>query len=299
MTTSTYARRQLNPFAAVLQVVETEVARAFSANGLIWRIQTLANRPDHTWRSDTGTAPVQQFFNWGLWSSRRGMHEVSANPILDIGFMSDAAERLVGLLRQEIERLPFELRDHYERWACDRDGNPVALLDSAITREEMARIPVHRWCAAAADEHAFHSPRLAGAAHTTSIAAGPRAHAEYLERQVNRGGQVATWFRRNPDGSGIGLRRELRLPAGAFPEAGLREHWDDPLTAAVVRDYLDWSAPLLLTLPHLSDAQRNRLEQAALARASLVADLHRLFPTVVNPQLIERARVESRLRRSQ
>jgi len=298
VTTSSYARRQLNPFAAVLQVFETEVARAFSANGVVWRIQTLANRPDHTWRSDTGTAPVQQFFNWGLWSLQRGMHEVSANPILDIGFMSDAAEQLVGLLRQETDRLPFELRDHFECWACDQDGNPVALLDSAITGEEMEKIPDHPWCGTASDGPAFQSPSLAGA-QAVSVGMAPRAHAGYLERQVNRYAPLPTWFRRNPNGSGTGVLGEQQLPAGAFPETGLREDWDDPLTAAVVQDYLHWSAPLLLTLPHLSDARRERLERAAVARASLVADLHRLLPAVINPQLIEQARVEARLRRSQ
>jgi hypothetical protein len=226
------------------------------------------------------------------------MQGVSANPILDIGFMSAAADRLLGLLRQQLERLPFELGDRYERWACDRQGNPVALLDSAINREEMQRMPVHRWCAAAKDGPEFNSPSLAGA-HTAAVAAGPRAHAEDLERRVNRCAQVPTWFHRNPDGSGTGLRRELQFPASAFPGTGLREHWDDPLTAGAVRDYLDWSAPLLLTLPHLTDTQRARLERAALARATLVADLHRLFPAVVNPQLIEQARVEALLRRSQ
>jgi len=148
VNTSTYARRQLNPFAGVLQVVESGVARAFSANGILWRIQTVANRPDHTWRSDAGPAPVQQFFNWGMWSARRGMQQVTANPILDIGFMSGAAEELVSVLRREIDRLPFALKDHHELWACDRHGNPLALLDSVITAAEMQQISTHR-CASA------------------------------------------------------------------------------------------------------------------------------------------------------
>jgi hypothetical protein len=297
--TSTYARRQLNPFAAVLQVVETEVARAFSVNGVMWRIQTLANRPDHTWRSETATAPVQQFFNWGVWSLQKGMQGVCANPILDIGFMSTAAERLVALLRQQTDRLPFELKDHYERWACDRQGNPVALLDSAITRAELERQPAHLWCAGARDEQAFPSPSLAAAPHAASGTAAPRAALDYLERQVNQRAATPLDFQRNPDGTGTRLHDERQLPAAAFPETGLVEDWHDQLTTAVVRDYLDWSAPLLLTLPHLSDTQRERLERAALARATLVADLHRLFPAVANPQLIERARVEARLRRGQ
>ena len=282
MNTSTYARRQLNPFAGVLQVVESGVARAFSANGILWRIQTVANRPDHTWRSDAGPAPVQQFFNWGMWSARRGMQQVTANPILDIGFMSGAAEELVSMLRREIDRLPFELKDHHELWACDRHGNPLALLDSVITAAEMQQISTHRWCIGAQDEHPYQSPSLATA---PSVAAGTRTHADHLEYQVNQHAHAPAWFRRNPDGT--------------LPTTVLSTSWDDPLTAAAVQDYLDWSAPLLLTLPYLPDSLRDRLEHAAMARATLVADLHRVFPTVINAQLIEQARVEARLRRSQ
>jgi hypothetical protein len=78
----------------------------------------------------------------------------------------------------------------------------------------------------------------------------------------------------------------------------LREEWPQLADRDLVRDYLDWCAPFLLTLPDLGDAQRNRLEHAARARALEVDAIHRLYPKVVNPGLLDAIRVEARIRRS-
>jgi hypothetical protein len=54
----------------------------------------------------------------------------------------------------------------------------------------------------------------------------------------------------------------------------------------------------LLLLPLPGSAERARLEEQARRRAELVADLYRLYPRVMHPELIEQARVEARLRRA-
>jgi hypothetical protein len=45
--------------------------------------------------------------------------------------------------------------------------------------------------------------------------------------------------------------------------------------------------------------QRDRLEHAARARALEVDALHRLYPKVLDPGLLDAIRVEARIRRSQ
>jgi hypothetical protein len=65
-----------------------------------------------------------------------------------------------------------------------------------------------------------------------------------------------------------------------------------------VRAYLDWQAPWLLMLQHLSDPTRDRLEQAAVHRAMLMAESHVLFPKVIDSGRIVAARVEASLRRA-
>ena len=66
----------------------------------------------------------------------------------------------------------------------------------------------------------------------------------------------------------------------------------------LVRDYLDWSAPYLLTLPGLGDDLRDRLEHAARARAMEVEALYRLYPRFLNTDLLKAIRVEARMRRT-
>ncbi len=290
-----YAMRQLNPFSGMLQVVEQDMARAFSANGFLWRIQVLTERPDHTWRSGQEKT-VRQYFNWGLWSHRKGMHRVTANPILDIGAMQQIADELAAALPELERALPFTPRDHFEYWACDYDGTPVALIGSTLGPETARGTPDTRWRATALGEHGFVSRTLQAAGIPVHDGFSPRAHAERLESAVRHRAQSRLWFERLADGSGRRLDNDQTLEAEAFPPLGLATEWDDPLMQALAGDYLDWLAPLLLTLPDLQDAERAHLERAALNRAAVVADLYRLYPEVIDPRLIQRARVEARLR---
>jgi hypothetical protein len=111
----------------------------------------------------------------------------------------------------------------------------------------------------------------------------------------------AQWVRREADGGGTALPGEMaasRLGPEAFPELLLREDWPRADDAELVADYLAWQAPRLLTLPRLSEATRARLERSARSRALAVERLWRLFPRVIDPTLIEQARVEARIRRS-
>jgi hypothetical protein len=130
-----------------------------------------------------------------------------------------------------------------------------------------------------------------------------------VERVVNRAAGArprAQWFLRKSDRSGQALRgirteaelAQRNLPAEAFPEQQLRSHWPDRGDEQLVRAYLDWQAPWLLMLQHLSDPTRDRLEQAAVQRAMLMAESHVLFPKVIDSGRIVAARVEASLRRA-
>ena len=292
-----YAIRQLNPFEGTLQVIEQGLARAFSANGRLWRVQVMAERPQHTWRSED--APCHpQYFNWGFWSREQGMQRVTANPILDIGTMQQAADALVAALAPRLDDLPFPLEDRFEYWACEPDGRPVALLAAVCNRREAQGAPATAWRALPFGEHGFVSPALEAAGLPSADSHSPRLHADRLEAAVRRRAQARHWFARTPDGGGERLHDGARLPAAAFPPLTLTGHWEDPLLAGLVRDYLDWLAPLLLTLSGLPDSLRARLEAAASRRATLVAEVHRLYPEVLDPERLRQTRVEARLRRA-
>lgn len=295
-----YAVRRVNPFEGVLQVLETHNARAYSPNGQIWQVQVLAQRPDHTWRSFSEVTPIEQFFNFGLWDAEGGLLKVPANPLLDIGGMTTAAEQLTTALRPALQRLPFPLIDDYECWATDYQGRPVALLATSEDPERLRDIRVGRWQATRIADHGFVSHALLARNIPASGSLGPRQHAEHLERQVRQLGQHKAWFRRLGDGGGERLPpgEPQTLPADAFPALGLKTDWKDPQARELAEDYLAWQSPHLLMLQHIDDEQRRWLETHACRRALELAAVYRLIPRVLDRARIEAARVEARLRRA-
>lgn len=54
----------------------------------------------------------------------------------------------------------------------------------------------------------------------------------------------------------------------------------------------------MLTLPNIPTDVRGRLEFAAAKRAVLVDALWRLYPLVINPVMVDTARVEATVRRT-
>ncbi len=294
-----YAVRRVNPFRGVLQVVEIADARAYSTHGDDWQIQVLARRPDTTWRSFGDMPAIEQYFHFGLWDSDRGLHGVRANPVLDIGRMNAAAERLAHALRPLVDQLPFPLVDAYECWSTDHRGAPVALLATTEQRQRLDDIRPSHWQATQLSDHGFVSAALLERGVPAANDGSARHHAERLERQVRRLGQRQAWFERSPSGAGRLLQANFApddLPADAFPPLGLKSHWEDPETQALAADYFAWQAPRLLTLQGIDDQQRRYLEGLACRRAVELSANYRLIPRILDKARIEAARVEARLR---
>ena len=296
-----YAVRRVNPFEGVLQVVETHDARAYSPNGRIWQVQVLAQRPDHTWRSFSDISPIQQFFNFGLWDATAGLQKIPANPVMDIGAMTAAADALVAALRPLLKSLPFPLIDTYECWATDYQGAPVALLAATEDPKVMQDIHVGRWQATRISDHGFVSGALLARNIPATGELGPRQHAEQLERQVRQLGQHKAWFQRLPDGSGMRLGPagdDIARPAASFPALGLKTDWKEDTARELALDYLAWRAPRLLLLQGIGDEQRRWLEPHACRQAVELAAVFTLIPRILDHHAIEAARVEARLRKA-
>ena len=90
-----------------------------------------------------------------------------------------------------------------------------------------------------------------------------------------------------------------RLPPDAFPQLLLEEDWEDAKERGLVEDFHDWQAPYLLTLAGLAPSKRGALERAAGRQALLVHALHRLYPEIVNKEVINKALVEATLRHAE
>jgi hypothetical protein len=296
-----YAVRRVNPFEGVLQVVETPLGRAYSPNGEVWQIQVLAERPDHTWRSLSHAPPIRQFFNFGLWDAEGGLHKIPANPVMDIGGMTSAARETCDTLETLADRIPFALTDRYECWCTDHLGQPIALLATCEDPALVDDLRVTPWHASRASDRGFVSASLSRRGIPDRDNQGPRQHAARLERLVRQSGPQRRWYERLENGRGLPLKPrgdDQTLPAVHFPPLGLKTDWASEEDREYVSDYIAWLAPRLLMLQHLSDSERQDLEQIACRQAEELATGFRLLPRVIDQRAIEAARVEARLRRA-
>jgi hypothetical protein len=88
------------------------------------------------------------------------------------------------------------------------------------------------------------------------------------------------------------------LDAALFPVLLLREDWEDRTDCELVRDYLHWIAPALLTLQHLQDDDRMRLEPLLQAQSLSIEHHLRLFPKIIDSGAVNAARAINRLQRA-
>lgn len=287
-STRCYAVRRLNPFAGVVQIVETDLGRAVSTDAINWEVQLLGLRPAG-WGSLNRDRVRRQHFRYAFWSAEDGLTCFPVPPQLDRHKLGEAATQLLEVLRRQ--RPPFPLEDRYERWLLDAgSGEPFALLASVTRRDLIPPRGSAEWRASA--------PGQAVAAYGQL----PALVAALVGRRAGRPAR-GLWFERRADGSGIGLdpantsHPAAELPASQFPELPLSEIWPRPEDAALVADYLRWLAPLLLVLP-ISLAARERLEAAAEVQPQLVERLHALYPALADAQRITRIRVQARISRA-
>ena len=134
-------------------------------------------------------------------------------------------------------------------------------------------------------------------------------HGEVLGKKVNDAvGKPARaqWFLRDESRNGISQEGinidhdllDRTLAAECFPELLLQSAWLNRDSTALITDFHLWQAPWLLLLQHLSDDTRARLEYSARQQAELVANHYRLYPKVIDPDMIKASLVEAALRAS-
>jgi len=199
--------------------------------------------------------------------------------------------------------VPFAFRDHFELWLLDGENQPLALLHSVLTDTETESDVPLDWRAGIAAQEKFQSSAVTG------LSESPGA---YLTRYVNARADKsapAQWFVRTDNGAGLGLglrvvkgAAELKgrvLDAEAFPPLFIATAGMDAAHGQLVRDYHVWQALQLLLLPHLDAATRSAMEVHARCHAEAIEKHHRLYSMVFDRMMLQAARVEAALQRSQ
>ncbi|MBX2836627.1 MAG: hypothetical protein KTR35_07225 [Gammaproteobacteria bacterium] len=262
----TYSQKLTPPYSGQIQIAESETYRALTLDGRSWEIQYV-NRTH---------------VRVGTFSSE------------DIRIRSNASEtltdnvedaRLVELFEFLADvTLPFPAKDRFEFWLLDsQEKEPLALIFSCSSPEQMKKFPSRAEWTALPDA-------VMPIAKTEQEIADNAPPINYrLESLVSeRAGTTkrAQWFDRREHSD------------FAFPPFLVREDWPDSEQEHLCKSYIERQAPRLLMLQSLTDEERDRLELCSEAHATEVARLCRLYPSIVNKQLIDALRVEARLRAS-
>lgn len=276
-----YSMRRFSPYQGTVQVVETPGFRAITSDGLTWRVQFLNQKSRLTshavWRRD-GT-----------------------------GNLADSAHtREFTDAMQNHPPFPFAPADNLELWLLDaREQQPLAILASTLGHINPPRSMNTAWQAMLEGDDGFVAPSLS----PHGVSASHIPHNDVLSRCVQKAAgplERAQWFRREEDGSGVGLhgcRLDMphvgrRLARVAFPELLLREKWEVEREQHLVSDYHDWHAPNLLTHARLARATRDRLERAACRQAEKLYRVRHFLPEIINRDMLNVAFVEAVIRRS-
>jgi len=302
MTILCYSQRLLNPFRGSMCCIQYKSAEAVTADGIKWDIYVsnaglLDGLPGNR---RTQVSDIR----YGTWSLESGLKRGPLYPSDDFRAMEAMGAVVFEHLLKVHDSVPFPFLDNVELWLLDRQGQPLALLDSALTVENIDMRQAGAWNPGLNCRKTFTSPavRELGVDPETTGASG-----DYLAAYVNsRAGEspASQIFVRSRDGNGTGLHgsnldSELNnrvLPGDAFPETLLETREHDAAHHRLIRDFIAWQAPWLLLLPTLDMDSRHRHEQQARKQPVKLVKNYRLYPEIVDNALIDAARVEVRLR---
>ena len=274
---SAHSQRLLQPYSAQVQIAQSENARALSMDGDMWEFQFIyANGRS----GDAGSGRQQGRFIRATHIRHCDLERVVESPSTEDG---EVDERILELARFLLEApLPFQAADRYEYWLLDpKDNSPLALIFSCVEASEMASFPkLIDWTAIPAAVMPIETSE-----DERSKSYGPVNYR--LERCVaERAGTKprAHWFTRRSHESEL------------FPPFLVREDWENDEYRDLCQRYLHRQAPRLLMLHGMGWEERQRMELAAKANALDVARFYPLYPEIVNKDMMDKIRIEARLR---
>lgn len=284
-----YAVRRVNPFRGVMQVIEAEEGRALSCNGVVWEILVRARQSSA--RDVSGPDRQKKiYYRFGMWSMGDGLLQRASSPAEDQDYfdLATKCKTLVAYVRAHHHQLPFRLEDSLELWLFDNDDQtPLALLASSRPGAGApASEPGHWTCSTGANG----SP-------------GQRRfpQARELERQVRQRAGIGNnkyWVKRSADGDGVVDTTGDAISADRFPVLLLAENWSHDEDQQRAREYIRWISPSLLTLQHLDEGTRARIENYLNVQAISVEHHWHLYPEVIDQKMLKAARVQSRIEQS-
>ncbi len=284
-----YAIRRVNPFLGVMQIVEAEEGRALSCNGVVWEILVRATLGS-TRSSRSQVDKKKTYYRFGMWSKNDGLMKRASSPAADQDYfeLASKCEKLVEYVREHHCQLPFHLEDNIELWLFDSDTQePLALLSSLKPGTSLPTPEPRYWTSCIGTDGSPGQRRF--------------PQARELETQVRQraGFNIRKyWIKRLPCGDGIVENTGETISADRFPVFLLDEKWANDEEQYRAREYIEWISPSLLTLQHLDNDTRARIEKNLNIQAVSIEHHWHLYPEIINQKLLKAARVQSKIEKS-
>ena len=274
-----YAKRLLNPFQGVIQVIAIEHAEAETTDGINWVLYVF--HEDIV--SHTGMSEIR----YGSWNRKEGLQLSMVRGTESNNFIDVLGERITDALIEHADTVPFTLNDCYECWLLSEDGQLLALLDTVDHEDKKRSFDGSTWQPCKSDTEAFISPF----GDTDSLKklirtrAGSDLRTVWVRREISEFGYT---------GDAVKDDGEI-IPASEIPQRLLLESWINSDDSNLVKDYLAWQAPWLLQLDSYDNETRRTIETQAWKRPLLCARQFNLFTKVLDAKNLNAVRVQARL----
>lgn len=297
-TLSVYATRLMPPYSGVVQVVEGDKARAVSMDGKHWEIQAWHESTEGLFSQRSQQPSVKKHYRVARYTLEDGIYKYPLYPTLDPNEIYASCMPVIKHIA-ELD-LPLKIRDDYEYWLVDeKEQKPLALIGSSHSAGNLRNVPPRP------DWRALSSMQLDLKSTPEEVEQGLSPPSDRLEKLVRKKAGInpkAFWYKRAANGDAEQLVDGSIIPETIesywFPEFLIREDWETEEDNSVCYRYLERISPRLLILQRLTHAGRERAEIMARSFALEVERYHKLYPEVVNEELMVTMRVEARLRRS-
>ncbi|MCG7873103.1 MAG: hypothetical protein N0C88_15130 [Candidatus Thiodiazotropha lotti] len=274
-----YSQRLMPPYSGLVQIVESETARALTLDVRSWEIHFLYDAEVNL--NKAGQTGRRRFIRV------QTLEHEALRTIAETGSLHGTAidDRIVQLAEFLVNAdYPFPSDDLYEYWILDpKDDSPLALVFSCNNPDNFSNFPTKTdWRALPA--------AVMPIEYTESEKQNKNPPVNYRVEQMvtKRAGYSpkAKWFKR---GNG---------EVDYFPPVMIREDWGDEQKNSLCQRYIQRLAPRLLMLHGLGFECRKQLETSAGMHALEVERFHRVYPEIADKKRLNTILVEARIRRS-
>ena len=273
-----YSQRLTPPYSGLVQIAESDRARAVTMDGKRWEFHFLFGGPDAGSMPD---GPNRRRFARVASIQSDKLGTIATRSTEETKDVDDRIRELAVFI--STARFPFPSADRHEYWLLDpEDDSPLALIFSCVDGDQMADFPDRaEWTAL--PSAVMKIDRTPEEERNSEPPVNYRVERMVAERAGSR--PRGQWFTRRasePD---------------TFPPLLLREDWEDEQQFALCQRYIQRQSTRLLMLHDLRHDDRKRLESAARQNVLEVERFHPFYPDVVDRPLMNAMLVEARLRR--